>query len=207
MIRLLLASYLSSIHDLEFLSQDISEESVDEILTILYEKTTPLKKLCLQVDQIALYYKYTLSRFLYSGAAMHLEVLSIKTDSVVDKEDLFSYLSKACPRLRTLILKAYSRGIDQAFDVFPTRSLLELCQSCPKLITVRCLDESIYIEVDEYMRLDYEIFPLDSIVEKELFMECLCLTIQRSQCKLPVPNYFKEQDDQILFKSAVRISH
>eukprot|EP00981_Chlorochromonas_danica_P011467 scaffold4013_cov192-Ochromonas_danica.AAC.12 len=54
MIRQLLVNHLSTIHDLEFSSPGVSEGSIDRIMNILNEKTTPLKKLCLHADHISL---------------------------------------------------------------------------------------------------------------------------------------------------------
>eukprot|EP00981_Chlorochromonas_danica_P001833 scaffold386_cov174-Ochromonas_danica.AAC.7 len=208
MIRQLLANHLSSVHDIEFSSRGISEESVDRIMSILHEKTTPLKKLCLHVDYISL---FTLSRFLSCGAVMQLEVLSIITDSEVNKEDLFSYLSEACPRMRTLILKVDC--LCQPYDQFPVRKLLKLYESCPDLISFIIYDfskkASVFVEVNaDLHELCYDMQRLKlSIEEKEMFLECMRLALERNQCKLTVSNkvfcynLVKQYDDWVLFKS------
>lgn len=117
-----------------------------------------------------------------------MEELSIQTDSVLKKEDLFSYLGSAYPSLTTLILKVCGKGIFQAFKQFPLRKLLELYKSCPSLITVYCLDESTFIRMDEHMRLNCRCFPFSSIEEKEIFLECVRLAVERSPCR-PIVHY------------------
>eukprot|EP00981_Chlorochromonas_danica_P013009 scaffold5640_cov182-Ochromonas_danica.AAC.1 len=190
---------------------------MDEIMTILHEKTTPLKKFCLCIDHnISL---LQVSRYLSSGGAtMHLEVLSIEKLFGRSEEDLtigeiLLHLGSACPRLRRLTLKACDEGSYETFDQFAVTKLLQLYESCPNLISVKCLFGSSFpllIEVDEEKReLRYNTGPIYrySIEKKAVFLECLRLAIQRSKYKLAVSNYsfcdnlITQYDEWVLFKS------
>eukprot|EP00981_Chlorochromonas_danica_P013011 scaffold5640_cov182-Ochromonas_danica.AAC.3 len=216
MIRQLLANHLTSIHDLEFSYIEVSEESIDRIMSILQEKPTHLKKLCLCIDHISL---LQVSRYLSSGGVtMHLEVLSIEKIFVMSKEDftkgeILLHLGSACPRLRTLTVNVCGVGSYQTFNQFPVTKLLQLYESCPNLISVKCLfgsSFSIFIEVDEEKReLRYNTGPICrySTEKKAVFLECLRLAIQRSKYKLAVSNYsfcdnlVTQYDEWVLFKS------
>eukprot|EP00981_Chlorochromonas_danica_P015328 scaffold11685_cov99-Ochromonas_danica.AAC.1 len=108
MIRQLLANHLSSIRDLEFSLRDISEESVDEIVSILYDKTTPLKELCLRVDRISF---QTLSRYL-SSVAKHLELefYGLGRNQAYDQVPMRKALElyESCPNLITFVIDGCS---------------------------------------------------------------------------------------------------
>eukprot|EP00981_Chlorochromonas_danica_P007932 scaffold1906_cov114-Ochromonas_danica.AAC.1 len=190
---------------------------MDEIMTILHEKPTLLKKLYLCIDHnISL---LQVSRYLSSsGATMHLEVLSIEESFIVSKEDfaigeILLHLGSACPLLRTLTVKACGVGSYQTFDQFPVTKLLQLYESCPNLISVKCLFNvtfPLFIEVDEDKReLRYNTGPICrySIEKKAVFLECLRLAIQRSPYRLAVSNcpfcgnLITQYDEWVLFKS------
>eukprot|EP00981_Chlorochromonas_danica_P011413 scaffold3999_cov196-Ochromonas_danica.AAC.9 len=211
-IREILANHLSSMRDLELCpSQTVSEESVDEIMSILHEKTTPLKRLCLSDVSLQ-----KLSRWL-SSVAMHLEELEIGNYVIVNieefqKGDILSYVGGACPRLRSLRL-GICEMVKNGSKEFPMSKLLQLYELCPHLITFTCHDPIsqalICIEVIEdrsELYYDARVFSL-SMEEKAKFLDCIYLAMQRSPCKLSLSNVhfcsnlIEHYDEWVLFKS------
>eukprot|EP00981_Chlorochromonas_danica_P011409 scaffold3999_cov196-Ochromonas_danica.AAC.5 len=213
-IREILANHLSSMRDLELCpSQTVSEESVDEIMSILHEKTTPLKRLCLSDAPVSL---QKLSRWL-SSVAMHLEELEIGNYVTVNieefqKGDILSYVGGACPQLRSLRLGI--SGLERnRWNEFPISKLLQLYELCPHLIAFTSYNTiskaSIRIEVKEDLReLYYEMYELNLSMEANaILLDCVCLVMQRSPWKLSlssIPFCMKSRERYnrwVLFKS------
>eukprot|EP00981_Chlorochromonas_danica_P003807 scaffold713_cov185-Ochromonas_danica.AAC.1 len=202
----LLTHHHSSLQDLEISSHGLSEDCVDAIMSILSKKRSPLKKLCLSVSHISW---QKLLKCL-SSVGVHLETLEVGGESMFRREDemegqFLSTLGRSCAGLRRLKLSAFNSS-----DEFSVRKVYQLYELCPNLISINyhCSSEVIGIDSDE-SKLRYMLFPkvLSLKEEKEMFLECMRLAIQRSQCKLTVSNtdfcydMIEQYDDWVLFKS------
>eukprot|EP00981_Chlorochromonas_danica_P007024 scaffold1524_cov182-Ochromonas_danica.AAC.8 len=208
----LLMKHLSQMETLEFSSDAISEESVNGILSLLHEKTTPLKRLSLPVGYLSL---TALLTSLSSSLGRYLESLTlgrcmmIKRVNYMEGDFLFD-LGRSCPRLKRLTL---STSI--SYDDFAMRKFCQMFVLCPNLIsfTYSSLFRSIVIDVigvnDQY-ELIYSLgsIKLLSREDKEEALDCISAAIQRSQHKMLAlsnqpfcDDLVKQYDDWVLFKS------
>eukprot|EP00981_Chlorochromonas_danica_P013442 scaffold6334_cov174-Ochromonas_danica.AAC.1 len=194
--------------DLEISSKGIRQDCVDAIMSILSKKRSPLKKLCLSVSHISL------EKLLecLSSVGAHLETLQVKFEFMLEIEDYVKgefllTLGRSCPQLRILILSA-----SELSYAISMSKIYELYELCPNLISFEYYTMFYTISIiapHDYVGIRYNLQPLEqySREEKELFLECICLVIQRSRFNLTVSTYpfcnnlVTKHDHLVLFKS------
>eukprot|EP00981_Chlorochromonas_danica_P007197 scaffold1595_cov171-Ochromonas_danica.AAC.2 len=209
MILQLLANQVSSMEDFEFSDDGISKESVDELMILLHENRSPLKKLGLIVTHISL---LKLLECL-SSVGEHLETLQVGRFSMpcrVDyvARDCLSTLGRSCPELKRVSLFTCDTPSDE-FSIRKIYQLYELCSNFTSFHYSPSRFEAISINVNYQNELNYVLQPIDrfSREEKDEFLECMRLAILRSQCKLTVSNhpfcgnFVQQHDDWVLMKS------
>eukprot|EP00981_Chlorochromonas_danica_P011283 scaffold3838_cov183-Ochromonas_danica.AAC.4 len=103
----LLTDHLSSIFALEITARYTTEGFVDEIMNILHENRSPLKRLSLIVNHIS----WQKLLVCLSSVGVHLETLEVYGDYTTTtadcvKGEVLSTLGRSCPQLRRLKLSA-----------------------------------------------------------------------------------------------------
>eukprot|EP00981_Chlorochromonas_danica_P011319 scaffold3872_cov195-Ochromonas_danica.AAC.6 len=208
MILQFLANQASSMEDFEFSVDGVSIESVDELVNMLRENRSPLKKLGLLVAHISL--QKVLECL--SSVGEHLETLHVGRFDVpcrvdyVDR-DCLSSLGRSCPELKRVSFITS----DTPSDEFSIRKIYQLYELCSNFTFFHSTSRFgwITINVNDRNEFNYSLQPNDrfSREEKEMFLECVRLAIQRSQYKLSVSNhpfcgnFIQQHDDWVLVKS------
>eukprot|EP00981_Chlorochromonas_danica_P010953 scaffold3554_cov186-Ochromonas_danica.AAC.1 len=200
----LLTDHLSSILALEITARYTTEGFVDEIMNILHEKRSPLKRLSLLVDRIS----WQKLLVCLSSVGVYLEILDVEGDympTTTDcvKGEFLSTLGRSCPQLRRLRLSACALS-----DEISVSKIYQFYELCPKLISFN-YSSLIVIDVNDQDVLEYSLDGIDQVMidEKEMFLQCICLAIQRSPCKLTISNtdfcydLIEQQDEWVLMKS------
>eukprot|EP00981_Chlorochromonas_danica_P003809 scaffold713_cov185-Ochromonas_danica.AAC.3 len=198
-----LANQVSRLEDFK-LHVDGSKESVDKIMNILHENRSPLKRLSLLVDHIS----WQKLLVCLSSVGVHLETLEVKGDRMPTtadyvKGEFLSTLGRSCPQLRRL--KLFAPKLSAEISVSKLYQFYELC---PNLISFNS-SPWIVIDVNDQDGLEYRLDGIDQLLreEKEMFLECVRLAIQRSPCKLTISNQpfccdlIEQYNDWVLFKS------
>eukprot|EP00981_Chlorochromonas_danica_P010742 scaffold3370_cov173-Ochromonas_danica.AAC.2 len=172
-------------------------------MNILREKRSPLKRLSLLVDRIS----WQKLLVCLSSVGVHLETLELYDDYTTTtadcvKGEFLLTLGRSCPQLRRLGFSAAKLS-----DAISMSKIYQLYELCPKLISVD-YSSLIGIDVNDQDVLIYRRCPNRlSREEKEMFLQCICLAIQRSPCKLTISNadfcydLIEQQDEWVLFKS------
>eukprot|EP00981_Chlorochromonas_danica_P006887 scaffold1502_cov154-Ochromonas_danica.AAC.1 len=119
------------------------------------------------------------------------------------KGEVLSTLGRSCPQLRRLRLSAS----DLSYEISMSK-IYQLYELCPNLISFN-YSSSIFIDVNDQSGLKYRLVGIDQLLrdEKEMFLECICFAVERSQCKLTVSNeplcydLNEQHDDWVLMKS------
>eukprot|EP00981_Chlorochromonas_danica_P015124 scaffold10645_cov109-Ochromonas_danica.AAC.1 len=116
------------------------------------------------------------------------------------KGEFLSTLGRSCPQLRRLRLSACALS-----DEISVSKLYQFYELCPNFISFH-YSSSIFIYVNDQDVLEYSL--RRSLNEdKEMFLQCMRLAIQRSPCKLTISSQdfcydmIEQQDEWVLFKS------
>eukprot|EP00981_Chlorochromonas_danica_P000603 scaffold138_cov178-Ochromonas_danica.AAC.9 len=199
-----IADHILSLQDCQLNIYGLSEDCVDELMNILHENRSPLKRLSLIVNHIS----WQKLLVCLSSVGVHLETLEVKGDympTTTDcvKGEVLSTLGRSCPQLRRLKLSSSDLS-----DEISVSKIYQFYELCPNLISFN-YSSLIVIDVNDQDVLEYSLDGMDQLLreEKEMFLECMRVAIQRSPCKLTISSrdfcydMIEQYDDWVLLKS------
>eukprot|EP00981_Chlorochromonas_danica_P010337 scaffold3136_cov239-Ochromonas_danica.AAC.2 len=183
----LLSKHVSSLKELVVHASEEMSLPITDILVCLLENSLYLKRLSLSGEFLSIDVLFDYLSF--SGMCLEkLEVGGniISSSDVVITYEVFTFICKSCPGLKTLSL-----NLSNEFGVLQVRKPSELYQLCPNLVTLLGMSVSpfAFINVIERKR-KVQFFSTThlSLEEKEDWLECLCYVLERTHYTLTSSN-------------------